>query len=372
MSLGDLGAEVIKIENPGTGDETRGWGPPFAGMDSAYYLAINRNKRSVTVNLKTEEGRAIIYRLVKDADVVVENFRTETRKRLGVDYETLTQHNSSLIMLSIGAFGEKGPYRHRPGYDLLAQAMGGLMSLTGEEDGPPVKAGFPVADLGTGMFGLAGVLSALYHRARTGEGMYLTTSLYESQLSFHINWAMNYFLSGSVPRRMGSAHPNLAPYQAYPSADGYLVIACGNNGLFRKLCAVLGLDELAEDPRFVDNAQRVTHRKELDNLLSTAFRERTTADWGVRLEEAGVPFGPIATLEDIYADPQTEALGIVQTVPHPVAGDLPQVRFPVHFDHEDATVRSAPPVLGQHTDQVLKELGYSRGDIENFRRSGAI
>ena len=372
MCLGDLGADVIKIENPGSGDETRGWGPPFAGEDSAYFLAINRNKRSVTVNLKRPEGRDIVYALVKECDVVVENFKAETRMRLGMDYETLTRYNPSLIMLSVSAFGDKGPYKDRPGYDLLAQAMGGLMSLTGEEDGPPVKAGFPVADLATGMFGLSGVLSALFHRAQTGEGMHVSTSLYESQLAFHINWAMNYFLTGVIPHRMGSQHPNLAPYQAFSSSDGYLVVACGNDNLFRKLCRVIGREDLGSDTRFTTNAQRVSHRVELAQELDRAFSSRTTQEWCADLDQAGVPSGPIATLQDIYQDPHTQALGIVQEVEHPKAGKLPQIGFPVHFSAGETAIQGAPPLLGADTDHVLMNLGYQPEEIENLRKSGVL
>ncbi len=372
MCLGDLGADVIKIENPGTGDETRGWGPPFAGKDSAYFLAINRNKRSVTVNLKRKEGRDIVYALVKEADVVIENFKAQTRTKLGMDYDTLTRYNPSLIMLSISAFGDKGPYKDRPGYDLLAQAMGGLMSLTGEEGGPPVKAGFPVADLATGVFGLSGVLSALFHRAQTGEGLHVNTSLYESQLAFHINWAMNYFLTGVVPHRMGSQHPNLAPYQAFSSSDGYFVVACGNDELFRKLCQVIGEEDLSVDERFTTNAQRVIHRTELAQELNRVFSSRTTQDWCRDLDRAGVPSGPIATLEDIYHDPHTEALGIVQTVEHPEAGPLPQIGFPVPFSQDEAVIHRAPPLLGADTDDVLRTLGYRPHEIENLRKSGVL
>lgn len=373
MSLGDLGAEIIKIENPHVGDDTRHWGPPFIGDDSTYYLATNRNKRSVTVNLKHEEGRRLIYEMVKGADVVVENFRTETRDKFGMDYETLKQHNPSLIMLHISAFGEKGPYQHRPGYDLLAQAMGGLMSLTGQPEGPPVKAGFAFADLGAAMFGLSGILAALVHRERTGEGMYLATSLYESQLAYHINWAMNYFVSKEDPKPLGSAHPNLAPYQAYPAADGYFVVACGNDGLWKKLCHSIGRTELIDDERFGTNASRVMHREELEQELIPTFQQRTIEEWCNALEEAGVPSGPICTLSDIYeANEQTEALGIVQSIQHPVAGLLRQIAFPVNFSSEPAQIQCAPPLLGQHTSDVLGEMGYDSSNIERLRNEGVI
>lgn len=373
MSLGDLGAQIIKIENPEHGDDTRQWGPPFVGEDSTYYLAINRNKRSVTVNLKHEEGRNLIYQMVKDADVVVENFRATTREKLRLDYETLRQYNPKLVMLHISAFGEVGPYQHRPGYDLLAQAMGGLMSLTGEDGRPPVKAGFAFADLGAAMFGLSGILAALVRRERTGEGAYLSTSLYQSQLAYHINWAMNYFVTGENPGPMGSAHPNLAPYQAYTASDGHFIIACGNDNLFGKLCNLIGQPELAMDDRFRSNALRVTHRLELEQILNEIFKGGTVTHWCEALEQAGVPSGPILTLADIYqGNAQTDALGMVQTVPHPVAGELKQIAFPVDFVDNPAKITSAPPLLGEHTVAVLEEMGYTEADIARLRREGVV
>jgi crotonobetainyl-CoA:carnitine CoA-transferase CaiB-like acyl-CoA transferase len=373
MCLGDLGADVIKVEEPDKGDDTRHWGPPFYGTDSTYYLAINRNKRSITVNLKHPEGRRLIYRLAEKADVVVENFRVETRDRLGLDYETLRQYNPSLVMLHISAFGETGPARHRPGYDILAQAMGGVMSLTGEPDGPPLKAGYAVADLGAAMFGLAGILGALVHRERTGEGQYITTSLYETQLAFHIQWALNYFATGEVPRAMGSAHPSLAPYQAFPAADGYVVIAVGNDSLWHKLCDALGAPRLKEDPRFQTNALRVTNRKDLEQELVSLLQKETVAHWCGVLDQAGVPAGPIWTLADIYnRNELTESLGIVQTIRHPVAGMLKQIGFPVHYSREPAAIQLHPPLLGEHTDAILQELGYDSREILRMREDGVI
>ncbi|MDQ0189920.1 CoA transferase [Alicyclobacillus cycloheptanicus] len=373
MCLGDMGADVIKIEQPGKGDDTRHWGPPFYGEDSTYYLAINRNKRSVTLDLKQAEGRRVLEQLVSSADVVVENFRNDTRDRLCLDYDSLRQLNPSLIMLHISAFGEAGPDRNKPGYDVLAQAMGGVMSLTGDEDGPPMKAGFAVADLGAAMFGLAGILGALFHRSQTGQGQYLTTSLYESQLAFHINWATNYFATGEVPRRIGSAHPNLAPYQPFATSDGNIVLAVGNDALWQKLCSVLSRPDLADDSRFKTNADRVRNQKELGAILSDIFRERSTQYWCGLLDKAGVPAGPIWNLEDIYVNnPQTEALEMVQEVMHPVAGRLKQIRFPVNFSKEAARIQTPPPLLGEHTEEVLTELGFSDTKIHELRVKGVI
>ncbi|MCL6452629.1 MAG: CoA transferase [Alicyclobacillus sp.] len=373
MSLGDMGADVVKVEEPGRGDDTRHWGPPFIGQDSTYFLAINRNKRSIAVNLKDPEGQRIVYDLARHADVVVENFRASTRDRLGLDYPTLRQVNPRLVVLHISAFGETGPYADKPGYDLLAQASGGLMSLTGEPDGPPVKAGFAMADLGAAMFGLTGILAALFHRERTGEGQYLTTSLYETQLAFHINWAGNYFATGETPRAMGSAHPNLAPYQAYRAADGHLVIACGNDALWQRLCDAFGRPEWKSDPRYVTNAARVQHRLELEHDLEAQLSTQPVAHWVAALEDVGVPAGPILNLADIYGGhPQTEALGMVQTVDHPVAGPLQQVAFPVHFAATPARMTLPPPLVGEHTDAILRELGRTDEEIAQLRDHGVV
>lgn len=373
MCLGDMGAEVVKVEQPGQGDDTRTWGPPFYGSDSTYYLAINRNKKSLTLDLKHPKGKQILQKLLKEADVVVENFRNDARDRLGLQYQQLKEQNPSLIVLHISAFGETGPAQHRPGYDVLAQAMGGIMSLTGEKGGPPLKAGYAIADLSVAMFGLSGILGALFHRSRTGEGQYISTSLYESQLALHINWATNYFATGRVPEPQGSAHPNLAPYQAFPTADGHIVIAVGNDSLWRKMCQALALPELAKDARFATNADRVVHRDELVDILSERFKQRSTNDWWPLLDEAGVPAGPIWTLADIYnGNEQTEALDMVQTIQHPVAGALKQVRFPVNFSTEPAEIQSPPPLLGEHTEQVLNSLGFSVQEIESLRTDGVV
>lgn len=373
MSLGDLGAEVIKVEEPGKGDDTRRWGPPFIGQDSTYYLAVNRNKQSIAVDLKHPEGRALVYEMAKQADIVVENFRAQTRDRLGLDYESLKAQNPSLIVLHISAFGESGPDTNRPGYDILAQASAGLMSLTGEPDGPPAKAGFAMADLGAAMFGLSGILAALVHRERTGEGQYIATSLYETQLAFHVNWAMNYFATGETPKPMGSAHPNLAPYQAYEAADGYFVIACGNDTLWGRICDVIGKPEWKDDPRYCTNATRVENRLELERELTDVLRTESVSHWVDSFDRVGAPSGRIMNLHDIYTDnEQTDALGIVQTVEHPVAGVLRQIAFPVHFSTESAAIYSAPPLLGQHTDEVLKNFGMSASEIQILKEKRVI
>ncbi|MEV5610388.1 CoA transferase [Streptomyces sp. NPDC052225] len=352
MSLADLGADVTKVEHPEGGDPTRRWGPPFQGDDATYYLAANRNKRSVTLDLKAAEGRAEVERMLADADVLVENFRPGSTLARLFDYRELTERHPRLVVLHISAFGESGPLRDEPGYDMVAQAAAGLMSLTGEPDGPPVKAGFAMGDLGAALFGLIGITSALVERARTGRGQYVTTSLYETQLALHANWATAHFATGERPTRLGSGHPSLVPYQAYEAADGHFVIAVGNDALFRRLCEAVGLPAFADDERFATNAARVVNRAALNAELTRVLARRTVGAWCDTFKEAGVPAAAIRHLDEVYTCPQTEALGIVQEVDHPTAGRLRQVAFPVSFNGVRPAVRTAPPTLGQHNDRT--------------------
>lgn len=363
MSLADLGADVVKVEHPDGGDPTRGWGPPFQGPDATYFLAANRNKRSVTLDLKSPEGQEAAHRLIATADVVVENFRPGSSLARSFHYRELSERHPRLVVLHISAFGESGPLRDEPGYDMVAQAAAGLMSLTGEPDGPPVRAGYAMGDLGAALFGIIGVTSALVERERTGRGQYVTTSLYESLLALHANWATGYFATGERPVRLGSGHPSLVPYQAYPAADGHFVIAVGNDAQFRELCAVLGHPEWADDPRFATNRDRVDHRRALNTELEAVLAGAGVAHWCGLLKEAGVPVTAIRTLDEVYDCPQTEALGIVQKADHPVVGPLRQVAFPVNFRGERPPVRTAPPTLGQHSQDVLAELGYDEAEI---------
>ncbi|MFJ5969442.1 CaiB/BaiF CoA transferase family protein [Streptomyces sp. NPDC093060] len=363
MSLADLGADVIKVEHPDGGDPTRGWGPPFQGPDATYFLAANRNKRSVTLDLKSPEGQEAAHRLIATADVVVENFRPGSSLARGFDHRELSERYPRLVVLHISAFGESGPLRDEPGYDMVAQAAAGLMSLTGEPDGPPVRAGYAMGDLGAALFGIIGVTSALVERERTGRGQYVTTSLYESLLALHVNWATGYFATGERPARLGSGHPSLVPYQAYPASDGHFVIAVGNDAQFRKLCAVLGHPEWADDPRFATNRARVDNRSALNTELNAVLAGATVVHWCGLLKDEGVPVTPIRTLDEVYDCPQTEALGIVQKADHPLVGPLRQVAFPVNFRGERPPVRTAPPTLGQHSEDVLAELGYDEAEI---------
>jgi crotonobetainyl-CoA:carnitine CoA-transferase CaiB-like acyl-CoA transferase len=364
MSLADLGADVTKVEHPDGGDPTRSWGPPFNGPDATYYLAANRNKRSVTLDLKSPAGQEAVHRMLAGADVLVENFRPGSSLARLFDHKELSARYPRLVVLHISAFGDTGPLRDEPGYDMVAQASAGLMSLTGEPDGPPVKAGYAMGDLGAALFGLVGVTSALVERERTGRGQYVTTSLYESQLALHINWATGYFATGERPGRLGSGHPSLVPYQAYPAADGHFVIAVGNDALFRRLVAALGHPEWADDARFATNRARVTHRTALNAKLESVLVDAPVAHWTGLLKPLGVPVAAIRTLDEVYDCPQTAALGIVQQVDHPDAGPLRQVAFPVTFRGERPPVRTAPPTLGQHSRAVLAELGYTEPQID--------
>lgn len=371
MTLADLGADVIKVEQPGSGDDTRQWGPPFHGDQAAYYLAVNRNKRSVAVDLKSEEGLAVVRRLAKGADVFVENFRPGTAARLGLGYEELSAERPGLVYASISGYGQTGPEASRAGYDAIAQARSGVMSVTGEPDGPPVRVGISSADLIAGTWAVIGILAALHERERTGLGQWVDISLLDGSVAWLTYVAGGYFASGEVPRRYGSAHPTIAPYQAFPTADGYLMLAVGNDQLWRRFAAAVGRPDLAADPRFASNPLRVEHRGELIPLLEDLLRAGTTGAWLARLDAAGVPAGPIQNVAEAVSDPQVLARGMVAELEHP-AGPLRTLACPVRLTRTPASVRTAPPGLGEHTDEVLASCGYSRADIERLHASGAI
>ena len=382
--LADLGAEVIKIERPGTGDDTRAWGPPFLrdeeGRDTseaAYYLAANRNKKSVTVDIGSAEGQEVIRALVKTVDVVLENFKAGGLRQYGLDYESLRAENPRLVYCSITGFGQTGPYASRPGYDFLIQGLGGLMSITGRRDGEagagPQKVGVALTDILTGMYAAVGVLSALAYRNRTGEGQYIDLALLDVQIACLANQNMNFLTTGIAPKRMGNAHPNVVPYQDFPTADGEMILAVGNDSQFASLCAVLGHPEWAADERFTTNAARIRHRDVLIPLLRQATVFRTTNEWVAVLEAANVPCGPINDLKSMYDDPQVKARGLRKDMPHPLAGKVPTVANPIRLSATPVEYRLAPPLLGQHTREVLQQvLGLSEERIRALAADGII
>ena len=372
--LADLGADVVKVERPGAGDDTRAWGPPWLKdeqgrdtRDAAYFFCANRNKRSVAIDIATPEGQALVRQLAAQADVLLENFKVGGLKQYGLDYGSLKAINPRLIYCSITGFGQNGPYAQRPGYDFLIQGMGGLMSVTGPAESPradgeplpegqgPQKVGVALVDIMTGLYASIGVLAALQHRHATGEGQHIDLALLDVQVAALANQTANYLIGGRVPRRMGNAHPNIVPYQDFPTADGDMIVAVGNDGQFARLAESAGHAEWATDERFSTNAARVANRATLIPLLRQATVLRTTREWIERLEAAGVPCGPINRLDEVFADPQVLARGLRVELPHPVAGSVPGVANPIRLSASPVAYRTAPPTLGQHTDEVLKD-----------------
>ena len=372
MVLGDLGADVIKVERPGRGDDTRAWGPPFAGGESAYYLSINRNKRSMTLNLKSPEGKAILRQMVAGADVLIENFKTGDFDRMGIGYEALREVNPGLIYCSITGYGTTGPYASKPGYDFMLQAEGGIMSITGPADGEPYKVGVAIVDVTAGLYAANAIQAALHYKEKTGKGQKVEVSLFESQIAWLINVASAYLVSGEPPRRYGNAHPNIVPYETFPTADGYIAAGAGNDAQFARFCKVLGLEDLPDDPRFRTNADRVNNRHVLIPLLRERFRTRTTEEWIAALEAASIPCAPINTLDRVFAHPQTRARNMLVEVEHPTIGQLKMVGLPYKLSGTPLGIYRHPPLLGEHTDEVLDELGYSPAEIEDLRARGII
>ncbi len=378
QTLGDLGADVIKIERPGTGDETRSWGPPFAaGGDAAYFLCANRNKRSVAVDFAHPEGAELVRALAAQSDVVIENFRTGSLAAYGLDYAAVAAGNPGVVYCSITGFGQTGPYRERPGYDLLVQAMGGLMSVTGRPDGEPgagpQKTGVALTDILTGMYASTAILAALLHRAASGRGQYIDLALLDVQVAGMANLSLNYLVSGAVPQRLGNAHPSIVPYQDFPTADGAIVIAAGNDGQFARLCAAAGQREWSADPRFAHNADRVANRDALVALLCARTRTRTTAAWVAALAEAEVPCGPINTLAGVFADPQVRARGLA--VPLPAAGgeSVTLVANPIGLSETPVAYAIAPRALGADTAAVLGErLHVDAATLARLAAAGTI
>jgi crotonobetainyl-CoA:carnitine CoA-transferase CaiB-like acyl-CoA transferase len=393
QTLADLGADVIKVERPPRkgqpgGDDTRGWGPPFLkdtlGQDTAeaaYYLGCNRNKRSVTIDISHPDGQALIRDMVRGSDVFVENFKVGDLLRYGLDAPSLLALNPRLVYCSITGFGQTGPYRERAGYDYAVQGIGGLMSLTGPSrteiaddanGGGPQKVGVAVADLFTGLYATTAILAALRYRDLTGQGQAIDMALLDTQVAMLANLGANYLVSGVVPGRAGNAHQNIVPYQVFAVADGHLILAVGNDGQFARFCEVAGRPELVHDTRFARNADRVRHRAALVPLLAELMKTRTRADWLVRLEAAKVPCGPINDLGEVFADPQVQARGMTVAVPHPLAGTVRLVASPVKLDRTPVRYRLAPPLLGEHTAQVLQEMGLEPDRIAALRRSGVV
>ncbi|GAB7093599.1 CaiB/BaiF CoA-transferase family protein [Halolamina litorea] len=378
MQLGDLGADVIKVERPDGGDQTRGWTPPSFGEGAgSYYASINRNKRSITLNLASEAGRGAFRDLAAEADVVLENFRVGKAAEWGLDYESLREENPGLVYCSITGYGQTGPKAERPAYDLMMQAEAGMMSITGEEGRPPVRVGVAVADLAAGMYAAQSVLAALFQRefADDGEektGDRIDVALFDALLAWLSYMATDGFASGEAPGRMGSRHPNIAPYQAFETADGYVVVACASEAIWYRLCEALDRPELFEDPRFETNEKRVENREELEATLTDAFADSTVDEVVELLRENDVPVGRIRDVLEAFDDPQAEARGMYQRVPHPTAGEVQLPGSPMRFSEYAADARRHPPLLGEHTEEVLAETGYSEDRIAELRENGVL
>jgi crotonobetainyl-CoA:carnitine CoA-transferase CaiB-like acyl-CoA transferase len=373
MLLGDMGARVIKIEQPGRGDDTRAWGPPFVHGESAYFLSINRNKESLTLDLKHPAARSVLDCLLERADVLVENFRPGTMERLGLSFETVASRYPRLVYCSISGFGQTGPRRDEPGYDAVMQGEGGLMSITGAADGPPFRLGVAISDIVTGMFAAQGIAMALLARIRSGRGQRVDVGMLDSTAALLTYQAGIYFATGTTPGRMGNRHPTIVPYETFAASDGQFVVAVGNDEQWRRFCGVLGAPGLADDPRFAVNRARVNHYEELRPLIAERLRSRTRGEWVEALKGAGVPCGSVRDVAEVLQDPQLDARAMVETVEHVSAGALRVLGVPVKLSETPGAVRSAPPALGQHTEPILKgDCGLSSADIEELRMSGAI
>jgi formyl-CoA transferase len=371
--LGDMGADVLKVEPPGTGDDTRTWGPPFVNGESAYFLGVNRNKRSLTLNMAVKSGQEILARLVNSSDVLVENFKLGTLEKWGITNDWLEKNAPRVIRCSITGYGSSGPDAALPGYDFILQAESGLMSICGEPDGTPTKYGVAIVDVVTGLYACNAILAALAARERTGRGQHVEVCLYDSGIAMLINVASNYLVTGRDARRFGNGHPSIVPYTTYPTADGLIAVAVGNDGQFARFAETIGRGEWTRDARFARNPDRVTNRDVLDGLIAQALESGKTAAWIEKLRAAGVPCGPINSVAEALTDPHTLARDMVRTVKHPTVGDLKMVGIPFRFSGTPGAIRRAPPLLGQHTEEVLgAELGLSIERIAQLRAEKVI
>ena len=375
MMLGDHGAEVIKIELPGSGDDTRGWAPPSIGSESAYFLSINRNKRSLTLNLREERGKQIFMQLVKGTDVVVENYTPGVTGRLGVDYDSVKAVNPRIVYCSISGFGQTGPYRTKSAYDQVMQGIGGIMSLTGEPGGPPLKMGIALTDIGAGMMAAYAVLAALWHRdtRQDSEGQYIDISMLDLQVAWLTYMAGYYFATGNNPPKVGTSHPTLVPYQAFMCKDGkHINVAVGSERLWERFTKSMGLEQLYEDPDYARNGDRVRNRSSLVPFLQEEFLTKPVAEWVKQLEEGGVPCGAINDLSDVFADPQVLARDMLLEIPHPTLGTIKQAGIPIKFSKTEGSIDQHPPLLGEHNQEILAELGYSEADIRSLKDQEVI
>jgi len=381
--LADLGAEVIKIERPGAGDDTRGWGPPFLRdhegnetTDASYYLAANRGKKSAAVDISTPQGQKILLQLAESCDVLVENYKVDGLKKYGLDYQSLSDINPKLVYCSITGFGQTGPYAHRAGYDFMIQAMGGLMSVTGEADdrpgAGPQKVGVAMADILTGLYAANAIQAALLHREHSGRGQHIDMALFDVQVAALANQALYYLVSGKTPGRAGNAHPNIVPYQVFATRDGHIILAVGNDGQFARFCEVANCPEMSTDPNFSTNARRVVNRTSLIPMLEKIMRERTSDEWLRVLETAGIPCGPINDIDQVFDDPQAKHRGLRWQTSHTVTDNLSMVKCPIEMSQTAVQQQSAPPLLGQHTDEVLGDLGLDGAVVKQMRSDGVI
>jgi formyl-CoA transferase/CoA:oxalate CoA-transferase len=372
MMLADMGCSVIKVERPGKGDDSRSWGPPFIEGESTYFMSVNRNKKSITINMKTEESKEIIEKLIKKSDVLVENFRPGIMERLGFDYEKVKEMNPRIIYCSISGFGQDGPYKNLPGFDQVLQGMGGLMSMTGEKGGPPIKVGVAVTDIAAGNYAAYGIMVALFNRERTGIGQMVDISMMDCQVSWLTYRAGAYFATGKPAAKFGTGHAIIVPYQAFKAKDVYINIAVGNDRLWERFCKLVGLEEIMNDPKYVTNAKRVINRDELEGIIGKLISTKNRDEWLELLRGEGIPCGPIYNMEEIFKDPQVLHRNMLKELPHSKAGKVKVTGIPVKLSETPGELILGPPLLGEQTVEILKDLGYSQSDIDVFKKKNAI